>query len=311
MRNNKLGSALVSALFIMTLVAIAATAMSSRLRLDIYRTSTNLNSDKLYLASQAVTWWAMDELSVKNATFTALNEAGQVREFPEKFQHLYPGILTQGALFDLQAKINLNSLQNKKLQAIFYRLLEGMPDIISSSQRKLIFGATTHWISAYQPARGHDQFSSAYLKQTPPYYPGYQSMRNVSEFRLVQGVTANIYKALLPNITALPEITPININTAPEAVLMCLGNGLSKSQVKELLLARGEEGGITLRNIALLLKALNIPNEQVTIESRYFLSVSTASTPDSHLTVYTVIKRTQSRRGEAVVSIVNESLNTW
>ena len=73
MQNKSLGSALISALFIMTLVAIAATAMSTRLRLDIYRTSTHINSDKLYLASQAVTWWAMDKLSAQNNSSNTLN----------------------------------------------------------------------------------------------------------------------------------------------------------------------------------------------------------------------------------------------
>lgn len=303
MQTNHRGSALITALFIMTLVAIAATAMSSRLRLDIFRTSTNLNSDKLYLASQAVTWWAMDDLSSNNNTST-------VRKFPKKLHHLYPGILTEGALFDLQAKINLNSLQDKQFLPLFYRLMENRSDIITSAQRKLIFDATTHWISTDQLTRKNDSFSSVYLKQNPPYYPSYQPMRNVSEFRLVQGVTATIYQALLPNITALPEVTLININTASSAVLKCLGNGLDKSQVNELLQARTAEGGINKTNLPLLLKKLNIPNEQVTTESNYFLSVSTTSTNDSHLTVYTVIKRIRNKRGEALLSIVSESLNT-
>jgi len=306
MRNNKHGSALMTALFIMTLVAIAATAMSTRLRLDIYRTATIVNSDKLYLASQAVTWWAMDALSDRNASYTS----EQISTFPGKLQHLYPGIHTEGALFDLQAKINLNSVSEKKLQTMFYHLLENMPKIISSSERKLIFDATTYWIGSFQLQRGHDKFLSFYLNQNPPYNPGYQPMHNLSEFRLVQGVTTIIFKALLPNITALPEVTPVNINTAPYAVLMTLGNGLDSSQVSEILLARAEKGGLNLANLSPLLTKLNIPNEQVTIESKYFLSVSTTSTSDSHLTVYTVIKRSIPKQGNVLLSIVSQSLNT-
>jgi general secretion pathway protein K len=48
------GGALLTALFIMTLVAIVATAMSTRLQLDIYRTRLIVTYDKLYLASQAI-----------------------------------------------------------------------------------------------------------------------------------------------------------------------------------------------------------------------------------------------------------------
>lgn len=59
------GSALLTALFIMTLVAIVATAMSTKVQLDIYRTRLILTHDKLYFASQAVTFWSMGQLADK------------------------------------------------------------------------------------------------------------------------------------------------------------------------------------------------------------------------------------------------------
>ena len=81
--NKETGSALITALFIMTLITIAATAMTMRLQLDIYRTRLTLTTDKLNYASQFVIFWAMGELSNnKNRYFTAdLN--GKVAEFPK------------------------------------------------------------------------------------------------------------------------------------------------------------------------------------------------------------------------------------
>ncbi len=309
MQNKSLGSALISALFIMTLVAIAATAMSTRLRLDIYRTSAHINSDKLYLASQAVTWWAMDKLSAQNNSSNTLNTKEKIFTFPTKLQSIYPNVHTEGAVYDLQARFNVNNLQDKKFHALFYRLLENWPKKINQSDRKLIFDATTHWIRTNRLEQGADSFSSAYLQRNPPYNPGHQPMRNISEFRLVSGVTPDVYQMALPVMTALPEITPININTAPKAILMTLGNGLDAAQVKEILVAREESGGITLANSISLLQKLNIPKEQVTVESNYFLSIATTSSRDSHLTVYTVIKRTRTRQG-MLTSIISESLNT-
>lgn len=64
-KSKQTGSALISALFIMTMVAIAATAMSSRLQLDINRVRLGILSDKLYLASQAVSFWSLNQLSMK------------------------------------------------------------------------------------------------------------------------------------------------------------------------------------------------------------------------------------------------------
>ncbi len=304
--NYKSGSALVSALFIMTLVAIAATAMSTRLRLDIYRTQSTLNSDALYLASEAVTGWAMDELSLKTAVFKALDSTGKIRIFPKKLRTMYPGVVIQGALFDLQAKINLNSLSDKTFPALFYRLLETQSKTIPMDVRKLIFNATIRWIS---PQKNNDASLNYYLKQTPPYYPAYQPMRSVSEFRMVQGVTPAIYQTLFPYITALPTVTSINLNTACQTVLMCLGNGLNKTQLEELLTAREQEGGLTIANINPWLKKLNIPAQQVTIESNYFLSEAITSTRDHQLTVYTLIHRKKNRQGEFVFTLVSKRLN--
>lgn len=302
MQTNQRGSALITALFIMTLVAIAATAMSTRLQLDIYRTRTSINSNKLYLASQAVTGWAFAQLSAPNVTRKSSN-------FPNQLQHIYPAVITKGRLYDLQAKFNINNVQDKNFQLFFYNLLEKASDNLTASQRTLIFDATNHWISAYQPDRGHDKFLDFYLKQKPPYYPGYQPMQHISEFRLVQGVTATLYQALLPNLTALPDVTAININTASKTVLQALGNGLNESQVHELLEARGEKGITDLSKIVPLLQTLDIPLAQITIESTYFLSIATTSIDDSQLTVYTLIKRTKNRKGQVSVSMVSERLN--
>ncbi len=314
-QKNQHGSALITALFIMTLVAIAATAMSTRLQLDIYRTRTSIDSDKRYLASQAVTGWAMTQLSGKKAPFKALDKTGKLLEFPQKLHHIYPGIVLEGSLLDCQAKFNINNLQdknnlqNKKYQMLFYNLIGNTDGTIPATQRKLIVDTTTHWIGRYQPERGHDEFMDFYLKQKPPYYPGYQLMQNVSEFRLVYGVTPALYQAMLPSITALPEAVAININTASKSILMALGNGLNESQVNELLEARGQKGINNMTKITPLLKTLTIPLEQITLESSYFLSMATATLDDSRLTVYTVIKRVKNNKNEVLLSIVRESLN--
>jgi len=135
-------------------------------------------------------------------------------------------------------------------------------------------------------------------------------MQNISEFRLVYGVTAKLYQAMQPYITALPEVTAININTASKTVLKCLGNGLNELQVNDLLDAREEKGITELAKINPILKTLNVPAEQITFESNYFLSVATTSIDDSRLTVYTVMKRSKNKKNEVSVSIVSESLNT-
>lgn len=307
---KKRGSALISALFIMTLVAIAATAMSTRLQLDIYRTRLAITSDQLYLASQAVTFWAMDNLAKKNNRLTKNDKEGKLPSFPFQLQGMYPDVVLKGALYDLQASFNLNNLQNNKFQPMFYRFLENTLAKSEQAQRKALFLAITNWISPYQPDRGQDEYLDYYLKQNLPYLPSYQSMQNISELRLVRGVTHGIYQKLLPNLTVLPELTPININTASTTLLMSLGNGLSESQADDIIQARGKNGIKDLKKVFQLLQKLDIPNDQITIESQYYLSVASATSEDLSLNTYTVIKRSKDKRGQISVGIVSESLNT-
>lgn len=311
MINNgkKKGSALISALFIMTLVAIAATAMSTRLQLDIYRTRLTINSDKLYLASQAVSFWAMDELVHKKNPFLTGDIYGKVANFPTKLQRLYPDTLIEGALYDLQARFNLNNLTDKKYQALFLQLLELASLQTTPDERKELTSATTNWLMPYQPGVGNELFSY-YLRQKPSYYPSQQLMQSVSELRLIKGINAKLYQKLLPYVIALPESTPININTAPKQLLMTLGNGLNEEQVHELLAARGKKGISDLRELYPILEKLNIRNDQITIESQYFMSIATIRMGELSLVNYTLIKRNKNKQGKITALILSESLNS-
>jgi general secretion pathway protein K len=307
---KKSGSALISALFIMTLVAIAATAMSTRLQLDIYRTRLSILSDKLYLASQAVSFWAMNELGDNKNQFTLADQSGKIGQFPIQFQALYPEIVTTGALYDLQSRFNLNNLSDSKYQSAFLKLLDFAPKALSATEKEALILATRNWVTPYELGQGNNEFLNYYMQQKPPYLPSQQLMQHVSEFRLIRGVDASLYTSLSNYLTALPEITAININTASAAVISTLGNGLNENQVQELLQARGENGISKLQDIAPLLQKLNIRNEQITIESQYFLNVALTSHPDLSLTSYTLLKRTKDKNDKISLTIIAESLNT-
>ncbi len=138
--SKKQGSALISALFIMTLVAIAATAMSTRLQFDIYRTRLTIASDKLYLATQAVTFWGMDAL--KDIRKLKLNgKDGLLATLPTVLQRIYPEVELKGKVVDMQALFNINNLQDRKFHASFFHLLEHTLVKSDDAQRKALFYA--------------------------------------------------------------------------------------------------------------------------------------------------------------------------
>lgn len=307
--NKNGGGALLTALFIMTLVAIVATAMSTRLQLDIYRTKLIIAHDKLYLASQALTFWSINELNNKKNIFSKTNKQGMVAEYPKELESIYSQVKIRGGLYDLQARFNLNNLVDRKSIPIFLHLLsQVMPDI-PSTERVNLAVSLKDWLIPYEIAKGRDIYTAYYLAQKPPYFPSNQLMKSASELRLVKNIDASIYLSLEQFITALPEPTPININTAPQQVLMSLGNGLKEEQVNELIVARGENGIKKMEEINELLKKLDLPKNQITIESQYFLSVSFASTDELNMTLYTFIERTRDRKGKLTVNIIRESVN--
>lgn len=310
---TKKGSALISALFIMTLIAIAATAISYRLQSQIYQTKLIIQTDQLYLASQAVTFWTMDRLTAQQEPLGTQDDSGRVLDFPQKFKNIYPDVKLSGQVYDLQARVNLNNLRDEKYKVLVYGLLDNrLKPSVPATQRRNILDATIHWINDYRPERGQDLLLQYYLQQKTPYLPAYQPMHHISEFRLVRGVDAQIYQLLLPYITALPDITPININTASKMVLKSLGNGLNDTEVESILKKRGSFGFPDPAKAQKQLSKLYIPLEQITFDSAYFLCVAQASNESSSLKVYTVIKRTFDRNGEKLIaSVISESINTF
>ena len=118
------GSALITALFIITLIAITATAISVRIRNTIEATHLIETTDRLYLASQAVSIWAMDRITDPKQELGKANKTtGAILSFPPNLQHIYPNVTISGQLFDLQGRLNLNNMTNTQYQTVFYSLL--------------------------------------------------------------------------------------------------------------------------------------------------------------------------------------------
>lgn len=309
-KHKSQGSALLTALFIMTLVAIAATAMSVRVQHDIHRTRLTIDNDKLYLASQAATFWAMSELSAAKPRLIQPKKNGTVMDLPDNFQRIYPGVSIRGGLYDLQSRFNINNLLNRKYQPFVFRLIEKIPNPPEPEQRRRLTMAIYQWISPYIPGPESSNTLNYYSSQKPPYYPANQTMKSISELRLVEGINQKNFLDLSKLLTALPEETAININTTPLPLLKTLGNGLTNSQLDKLVTARGEKGFINRKKLDPLLEKLNIRSDQVTIESKYFLLTVTSKSADLQATFYTVIKRNVDKRGRITVNLISESLNT-
>lgn len=305
------GSALLTALFIITLVAIMATAVSARLRLDIYRTNLLETTDRLSLAAQGVTFWAMDRLTDPDQILTKQSDTKSVLDYPTQLKHSYPNVTISAQVFDLQALFNVNNLLSESYQPPFFSLLKTLDVCADSYACKKKMDAIINWISPPKTTVSHDEWFDRYAKQKPMYFPSHFAMQHISELRLVYGISAKNYQTLIPYVSALPETTPININTASKKLLQSIGDHVTDEDISRILNERAQKPYKDLSaGAATFIDKYHIKADMLTVESHYFLLITTASLADVTLKYFTILKRNKDKSGLWHASIIAESINT-
>lgn len=115
-----------------------------------------------------------------------------------------------------------------------------------------------------------------YLLLSPPYRAANHGMSDVSELRLVLGMTELDYRKLLPFVTVLPSDAVLNVNTANALVLSTLADNLNADTGGLLVAARGAEGFRSLD--AFLgqpaLAGMGLEAQGLAVGSQYFRVVS-------------------------------------
>jgi general secretion pathway protein K len=99
---------------------------------------------------------------------------------------------------------------------------------------------------------------------------------------------------LLPLVTALPETTQVNINTAPEMVLMSLNEDITPRIAKELAEFRLDTPFETADAFVKKLKDdydITLDSRLVSVSSEYFLLTSDAAIGRTTLRMYSLLER--------------------
>ncbi|MDF1678656.1 MAG: type II secretion system minor pseudopilin GspK [Legionellaceae bacterium] len=302
LKSNK-GSALLSALFIMTLVAIATTTLTLQLKNSLNETRLLFNTNQFQQDSIVVRYWAMDFLaSKKHKHFGHKPSQTQHIEKHITFPSL-PEYHFSAELIDLNARFNLNNLKYPSGKTTFYRLTKHLLEDASDKKSYPITSALSNWITEYQP--GHTQHDTQLIAHLP--------IVSLSELSLVPNIKLKDLQVLMPYLTALPAMrkTPININTASEDLLMAMANGQDAVKHMEALFeARGEDGIESMNDIRDTLRKLAIQEEDVTLESDYFLSIGHIKTKTLKRTLYSLLQRVKNKDGSYSVHLIHETWNT-
>ncbi len=245
------GIALITAVLVVAIAVIAATAAQESGYYAIQRTATVQDSEMAWGYASGAEDWVRTILdrTGKAAKHTSLDQPwAEPQTLPVE-----NGAIT-GAIFDATARFNLNNLGESSDQAqpnpnggagavpltpyqqqvqIFTNLIqniEGGPQLISNPQD--LADSIRDWIDSDQIPTNSGREDTDYLSLEPPHRAANRAMATVTELRQVLDAlygqrtddARKIYQLLLPHVTALPVkgVTPINVNTADLPLLLAL-----------------------------------------------------------------------------------------
>lgn len=281
-RSHKVGGALISALFITALAAMLATALAVEQGMLIHETSLIVRADQGYLDLQGA------QIAAKNII---LNYASQwISKTPPSsivpLKTILPlnkidNMEISGVIENEQGKFNLNDLQYSQNQPRFVTLLTSLDGSVSVAEADNIAKAVTAWITS----GSQDDY---YLSLHPPYRSSKTQLVSVSELLLINGVTPEIYAALKPYVTALPEATApiatpaaspqmpaptlgtqVDVNAVSLPVLLALSPTINNTQAQHILACRQQYRGFASEQAFATDCGVQLKN--ITVNGHFFL----------------------------------------
>jgi general secretion pathway protein K len=221
------GIALITAILVVALAAMASAAILVSAHLSIRRTANLQESELAWWYASGVESWVKSllERDLDNNRIDALSD---IWAQPVDYLPVDEGFV-RGQVVDLQGLFNLNNLGTPDLEEyerqlqVFARLLR-YAEIAQEAQARAIGAAIRDWIDADSEPTGADGAEdNDYLRLDPPYRAANRMISSVSELLAIRGVTREMYPRLAPLVAAIPQYgVPINVNTAPPAVLYAL-----------------------------------------------------------------------------------------
>ena len=267
------GVAVVVAVLVVALATSTASTILWHQSLWIRQVENLADRAQADALARAAASWAAVILAADDPAVDHLGEpwARRIPPFPAERAEL------AGAIGDEQAKLNVNNLArdggaSPQDLVAFQRLLAsiGLPAAVAD--------AVLDWLDADTeatvPNGAEDQY---YLARDPAHRAANRRVLEVGELARVKGLDAAAVARLAPFVTALPEATPVNVNTAPPQVLRAIVPSLTPEGAARIVAARNRRPFASREEF---LRALPTPpsariDAQIDVRSRYFSAEAT------------------------------------
>lgn len=216
----------------------------------------------------------------------------------------FDGGQVRGWLVDAQAKLNVNQLaiadfqQREQQLAIFNRLCQVL------SVECAFWPAVADWMDADDIPMTGGAESAFYMGQQPMRRAANQPLLSVDELRQVAGVTEPVLQLLKPYLTALPDATAINVNTATAPVLMALSPLLTQDLATTITARQRTEPFERLTQVSELLRQSSVSDAELnllvnermmSVSTRYFMLHTQAEYLNYQWQLNSLLKRDAGR----------------
>lgn len=317
------GVALITAMLVVALATVLATALVSQLFMDTRRTENIIHNEQAYLYAVSAEKIAGNLLieDQQNSKYDSLDEIWAVQAPPFPVE----GGQVTVSLEDLQGRFNLNNL-SKNLNSAGYK------DAIRRFQRLLnqlqipptLSDAVVDWLDTdLQTTVPNGAEDDYYMSQIPPYRAANTLIGSVSELRLIKGFndkvseTETAYERINKFVCALPVVTLINVNTAPAEVLISASEDIESGDAEQIIKYRGlslAEPGTPFETIddfkkymQTSLKKKKFDTTGMGVDSQYFLLQSLAQIGRGHSRLFSVI----NRQDKGLLTTISRSQGVW
>lgn len=284
--------ALITAILVVTIATIAATAMAVSHQIALHRAQTLQESEMGWWYIEGVEQWVMTILQ-RDAETTEYDSLDEPWAQPVDYLPVDEGVL-RGRLEDLQGRFNLNNLASvdAEAQARYAGHFQRLFVLLGAGtdfEAVAVTSVIRDWVDKDQEPTGFDGAEETeYLGFSPPYRTADRPMVDVGELMAVKGMTREIYELLRPHVTALPVVgSHINVNTATEPVLLSLVE-TPGPELTDFLESRGE---LPLQDVSAIEAGLNVDAPPIDVNSQFFGLESEALIGSSRVGLYHLIYR--------------------
>ena len=294
------GVALIIVLMAFALGSILAAGMMSRQDLMIQRASSYLTQSRaqsLALGAEAFGRQILyrDVQDSQNGTEGVDHRREQWARAAVAFPVDAGAIEAQ--INDLQGKLNLNSLvgENGEINSLSRERFEQL--LIALDIRSLRVETLIDWIDSNDQRTGAGGAGDGdYMAMDPPYRAADQPFTQVSELRLMQGITDEDYQALRPHVAALPTRQgTINVNFTSAPVIQSLHERISRGQAESVVAAAEEAAFESVEDFLARreFSGLGLNNEGLGVTTSYFEIAARVSVSGSVHRLVSLVQRNQ------------------